>query len=404
MAAPPDPGRGIGASAAATVRAFPAPLVDGLLFGVVLAASLLLFFAVAGEAAARDPDLLGAGLLVASALPLLARRRWPLVAFGALLAVVLVYFSFDYPGGAELPIILAGIYSLAVSGHRRWTVALVVGFFLVGTAYRIVAEGEPALTATISGALLLLVALVGDGVHTRRQLRAATRQQMLVAEAEKESEARARVAEERLRIAHELHDVMAHTITTMTVQAGAAADQLDRDPEGVRTALAAMRGSARDAMAELRAVISVLRTRGAPTDRMPTPGLARLDEVVATAEQAGVTVHLVTDGLEQALPPAIDLTCFRIVQEALTNVIRHSGAGCAEVRVQVRASEVLVEVTDDGRGPDTRGAAASAGFGLVGLRERAAAVGGQLEAGAGSARGFRVAATLPLAEGVRDDG
>lgn len=383
---------------APSARSVPATLVDVGLFLGVVAAALVVLLALGGEQGARDPDAVGAGLLVAAALPLLGRRRWPLAAFGVMLAVVLAYLALDYPGGAELPVILAGIWSVAVSGHRRWTLALVVAFVVVGTSHRIVTEGEPALTVTVSGALLVLVALLGDGVLTRRRLREATRQQVLVAEAEKESEARARVAEERLRIAHELHDVMAHTITTMTVQAGAAADQLDRDPERARTALEGMRGSARDAMAELRAVISVLRTADEAADRAPAPGLARLDDVVASAEQAGVQVHVTTEGLAGPLPSTVDLTCFRIVQESLTNVIRHADAHHVEVRIDVHAADVVVEVTDDGRG--RAGASPpSPGFGLVGLRERTAAVGGQFEAGPLPDGGFRVRATLPLTEG-----
>ena len=350
----------------------PATVVDVALF-VVVAGLGVAMLTTGGEVDARAPDAVGAVLLVIAALPLCARRQWPLVAFTIQLGIVLLYLSLDYSGGAELPAILAGVYSVAVAGHRWWTLSLVVAFVGVGSVYRVAVEAEDALTVTIGGSLLLLVALLGDGVHARRQLRVEIRRRLAVAEAEKESEARARVAEERLRIAHELHDVMAHTITAMTVQAGAASDQLDRDPERARVALDSVRGAARDAMAELRTVIGVLRAPGADTDRGPAPQLDRLPELVRTTEQAGIAVDLDAD-VTRPLGPAVEVAAFRIVQEALTNVVRHAGASRATVRLRVEGTTLEVEVRDDGRGPSAPPTAD--GFGLVGLRERAAAVGG----------------------------
>lgn len=170
----------------------------------------------------------------------------------------MAYLALDYPGGAELPLILVAIYSATAAGHRWWA-AVVVGLVGgVGLVYRAFVEQEPPLLITITTALLVLVALLGDGVHTCGRLRAEIRERLRVARAEKELETRARVTGERLRIAHELHDVMAHTITTMTVQAGVAADLLDERPEEARSALRTLRASARDATAELRATITVL--------------------------------------------------------------------------------------------------------------------------------------------------
>lgn len=376
-------------------RQRPAPSaigVDVALFVVVSGLGIAMFV-TGGEVDARAPDVVGAVLLVVAALPLLARRQWPLLAFTVQLAIVLLYLALDYAGGAELPAVLAGVYSVAVSGHRWWTLGLVVVFVGVGTVYRVAVEAEDALTVTIGGSLLLLVALLGDSVHTRRQLRVEIRHRLAVAEAEKEFEARARVAEERLRIAHELHDVMAHTITAMNVQAGAAADQLDRDPERARAALETVRGAARDAMAELRTIIGVLRAPGSDNDRGPAPRLDRLGELVRTAEQAGIAVDLDAD-IARPLGPAIEMAAFRIVQEALTNVVRHAGASHVSVRLHVEGATLQIQVRDDGRGPTAPSTAD--GFGLVGLRERAAAVGGHLEVGIDPDGGFRVLARLPI--------
>ena len=394
-------GPGPGPTPAWAGRVLAPAAVDVLLFVVVSVLAVGLFVA-GGESDARGADVVGAGLLVASAAPLVVRRRWPVLVLVFQLALVLVYLSLDYAGGAELPVVLAGIYSVAAAGRRWWVLAVILAFVGLGTAHRVVVEGEDALTVTIGSSLLVLVALLGDAVGTRRELRDEVGRRLAVMAAEKEAETRARMAEERLRLAHELHDVMAHTITTMTVQAGAAADQLDRDPDRARAALGAIRGAARDAMAELRAIIAVMRTPE-DDDRGPSPGVARLDELVATTRAAGlrVTVDVDTE-LPQVLPTAVDVTCFRVVQEALTNVVRHAEATHASVVIAARRGEVVVEVTDDGRGEPT--GVGAGGYGLVGLRERVSAVGGRLEAGTRPTGGFRVVATLPVAREVAPDG
>lgn len=381
-------------------RGWPAPTIPDWVQTVGVAAAAITLSVTSGEAGARELDALGVGLLLVAAVPLLVRRQWPLATFTIQVAAVMTYLVMQYGGGAELPIILAGIYSLALAGRRWW--ALVFGVGIVGgaTAYRILVDREDALNVTIGGSLVLLVALLGHSENVRRELRAETRRRLRVAEAEKHAEARARVAEERLRMAHELHDVMAHTITTMTVQAGAAADQLDRDPERARQALADMRGAARNAMSELRAIIAVLRMPRADQALAPAPTLGRLDELVATVEQTGLRVELVTNGaLDRELPTAVEVTCYRLVQEALTNVIRHAGATRATVTFALVGADIHVDITDDGTGPPPADSAPG-GFGLVGLSERVAAAGGRLEAGPLPHGGFRVSAVLPASAAV----
>jgi signal transduction histidine kinase len=267
----------------------------------------------------------------------------------------------------------------------------------LGFAYRTLVEQEPPLLVTISTALLVLVALLGDGVHTRGRLRDEVRERLRVAKAEKELEAQARVTGERLRIAHELHDVMAHTITTMTVQAGVAADLLDERPDEARDALRSLRASARDATAELRATITVLRVGDDAAPRLPAPGLGQLEDLVRGVEDAGVRVELIVLGEPRPLPAAVDLTAYRIVQEALTNVLRHAAASRAAVCIHHEPAAVGIQVDDDGRGGS--GHEAPGGYGLLGLAERVHAIGGRMRTGPRQEGGFRVEATLPAAQG-----
>jgi signal transduction histidine kinase len=261
------------------------------------------------------------------------------------------------------------------------------------------------------GLTVLLVALalaMGEVTRGRRDYLAEAERRAVAAERTREETARRRAGEERLRLARDLHDITAHTIAVIAIQAGVAEEALDRfeaDPEPARQAVRAIRASSREAMAELKATVTMLREGAAP--RGPLPGLGQLEELVGMARSAGVRVELAVSGVAPPLPPAVDLTAYRIVQESLTNVLRHAGAASATVRVCYRPDAVEVQVDDDGRGsgrppPGAAGApsaapgARSMGHGLAVMAERAAAVGGQLEAGPGPGRGFCVHARLPL--------
>ena len=369
---------------------------DVLVFAAATAAALVIFI-VAREGGRTEPDILGAGLLVLAGAPLLVQRRWPVAAFGAVIAVVMVYLSLDYAGGTELPLILAGLYGVSSAGRRWWTAVLAGLFAGGGSVYRLFVEGDDPLNVTVGAALLLLTALLGDSVHARRVLRRETQERLRAADAEKESLARALVAEERLRIAHELHDVMAHTITTMSVQAGAVADLVEHRPDRVREPVAAMRKSAREAMLELRAIIRLLRESDQEVGRAPQPRLDQLDDLVAGVEDTGLDVDLVIEGAPERKPSAaLDLTAYRIIQEALTNVIRHADASHVQVRLAYEPTRLHVKIADDGRGANGQ---PSDGHGLRGLRERTNAVGGSLDAGPRREGGFLVEASLPLEAG-----
>jgi signal transduction histidine kinase len=241
--------------------------------------------------------------------------------------------------------------------------------------------------------------LVGDAVRARRLSVVALEERARALEAGREEEARRRVAEERVRIARDVHDVVAHSLASISIQAGMGAHLLDRRPEDARAALEAIKQASREALTELRATLDVLRDPGAaPRSPTPTAGLAQLPALLASVEQAGVAVRSITAGEGPPLDPAVDAAAYRIVQESLTNVMRHAGPCRVEVRATHSPADLCVEVVDDGAGsagapaPGTPGS----GHGITGMGERAALVGGRVTAGPrGDGPGFRVRAVLP---------
>ena len=218
-------------------------------------------------------------------------------------------------------------------------------------------------------------------------------------------EERRRASEERLQIAQELHDVLAHNISLISVQAGVGLHLMDEQPDKAREALVAIKQASKDALGELRSVLDLLRGTDEAAPRQPTAGLDQLARVVANAAATGLDVQVETAGAARALPPEVDLAALRIAQEALTNVARHADAAHARVRLRYEPDQLVVEVEDDGRGAPAAGSNDTGrpawpertGKGITGMRERAVALGGELDAGPGSAGGFRVVARLPLA-------
>jgi signal transduction histidine kinase len=202
---------------------------------------------------------------------------------------------------------------------------------------------------------------------------------------------RRRAGEERLRIAQELHDLVAHHISLINVQAGVALHLVDSKPEQTATALAAIKDASKEALVELRSIVGILRDTSEQAPRAPVPGLARLDELVNRTAQAGLDVHTSVHGERRTLPSRVDAAAYRIVQESLTNVVRHANASRATVRVGYGDSAVTVQVDDDGHGTDSL----AEGNGITGMRERATALGGTFSAGPVHG-GFRVTARLPL--------
>jgi signal transduction histidine kinase len=327
----------------------------------------------------------GVALLGAAGLVLAWRRERPAAVLAAVLALTLAYWVSGLPPGPVfLPLIVA-FYTAHLTGHRLAAVLSLVGGLVGFAIVSPLARGEDVTgtgAASLAAWLLVLLA-VAEVIRWRRAYRAEARRA-------REDEARRQAGEERLRIARELHDVLAHDISLINVQAGVALHLIDERPEQAREALAAIKHASKDALGELRSVLEALRAEG-PAPRAPTAGLARLDEVVAGAAAAGLRVDAEVEGAPETLPAAVDLAAFRIVQEAVTNVIRHADTATAAVRLRYDAADLVVEVCDDGRG----GVANGHGNGLAGMAERAAALGGTLDAGPRAGGGFRVYARLP---------
>jgi signal transduction histidine kinase len=348
-------------------------------------------FAAHDQHAARSLDVLAIVLLAAGPFALAARRRAPVAVLLVTFAVTLAYWLLGYPRGPIfLALIVAFVHAVAV-GKRMAAVAVAVvgyGAFLWGRYLLGVDEG-PSLGAAIAlAAWLVVLVIVPEAIRARRE-------RFMEMARTRAEESRRRASEERLRIARDLHDVLAHNISLINVQAGVALHLMDQRPEQARSALTAIRDASNDALRELRSVLDVLRqdgTDGAP--RAPTPQAGDLDELLGQARAAGLDVTRRTQGATRALPAHVQTATYRIVQEALTNVRRHANAGSAEVTLTFGDRDLTVQIDDDGRG--SRQASGSTGKGIAGMRERAAALGGALEAGPRQGGGFRVRATLPL--------
>ncbi|MFF3766235.1 sensor histidine kinase [Streptomyces sp. NPDC001922] len=333
--------------------------------------------------------LLGPALLV-------LRHRYPrCVVFGTA-AVTLLYLGAGYPYSPVFISVVVACFTAVVAGHRwaawsalglLWAGHLVIGHWL-----------HPWLPPSNDGAAPwsqeLVVAAWVAAVVAGSELARLRRERLARERAEREQAERRRANEERLRIARELHDVLAHSISLINVQAGVGLALLDQRPEQARTALVTIKEASKEALGEVRQVLDTLRTPG-DAPRSPAPGLDRLAELTQQASGAGLTVDVRTEGTPVALPPGADLAAFRIVQEALTNVVRHSGSRTAAVLLRYAPQQLEIRVDDDG--PATAGRAGSGGGnGLVGMRERAVALGGGVETGPRPDGGFRVLARIPL--------
>jgi signal transduction histidine kinase len=345
------------------------------------------------EAGTRQADAVTYALTIVSIVALLFRRRWPFAVAAVSGAALSVLYVLGHHGELlNLPVMVA-LYTIAVQGERRTTVVTAV----IASAWSGILgyTSDDPLGARGGSPVLemiwpLVPLAVGEAVRSRRELVAHT-------EAEREHEAQRRVEDERARMAREFHDVVAHTMAAVNVQMAAAVAAFDSDPDTARRALHQARASSKDALAELRATVALVR---ASDDTAPAPRLDQVAELADTARSAGIAVTVHDDRDQAKLSGAVELAAYRIVQEALTNVVRHSDARCAAVSLRVAPEGLVVEIADDGtptRNVDGT-AAQSGGFGLIGMAERVRAVGGHLDHGPIPSGGFRVRAVFPTAD------
>jgi signal transduction histidine kinase len=363
---------------------------DPWVIDVALVAGLLIFAAGWVKRAEIGSDALP--LALAQTLPLLLRRRYPVVTLWLVVAAT-IPLTVQTHALNPLPAALA-FYSVAAHANRR--TALLAG--VVGLAALI----TPVLYETDYGLgpfvfhLLVFPAawVLGDNVRTRRAYYSALEEKALRLERERDEQAHRAVAEEQARIARELHDVLAHNVSVMVVQAAAAQDVFDSRPARAREALRSIEQTGRSALQELRRLLGAVRAED--TELAPQPGLSLLPKLVEQVRRAGLAVDLHVDGRPRTLGAGLDLAAYRVVQEALTNTIKHAHASAADVQVVYEANRVELVVADDGVGPSRSGSGTNGGHGLIGMRERVALYGGELETATRPGGGFLVRASLPL--------
>jgi len=376
-------------------------LADVGLAAVVLVLSLLSLTAeVPSEEAVRDSDALAVLLSVLITAPLALRRPYPhlttvLVTVPAVLFNLLQYFG--AAGGLALLVLL---YSLAahctLKSALRWGLIA----FVPQAASVLWAQSIGPSDWASSVVIFVTAFVVGRNLRTRRAYTEALETRAERAESERVAAALAAVSDERRRIARELHDVVAHNISVISVLATGARRTLDRDPARVAEVLETIEITGRDTLREMRHLLAVLRTddepdSAAPVGLEPQPGVAALPQLVDQVREAGLPVSLTVEGPGRPLAPGVELSAYRIVQEALTNTLKHAGPARATVVVTYGEHSLEVRVSDDGRGPLADAPAPASGHGLVGMRERVALYGGALRAGPRSGGGYEVVATLP---------
>jgi signal transduction histidine kinase len=393
----------------------------------VLLALAIAFIQVAGTIAysQEEPspwalDAFAFVLLVAGPVALLFRRRWPEATLVVAFVAAAGYAATGYPRGpAGFPAFVFAVVSAIMMGRRAfaWGVLVVAYPAFVGLPSVKPDEVERARSLADAAANLAWLPLVVAASEIARVWLERRAERAQVAR----EEARRRASEERLLIARELHDVLAHNISLINVQSGVALHLLDDRPEQVRPALEAINEASEEALGELRSVLDVLSRglgedgthgeSGAWAPRAPTAGLRDLDGLVRRTRAAGLDVHLAVEGEARPVPAGVGLAAFRIVQEALTNVVRHAGGDArATVRLVYAPAELVVQVDDDGKGVESASGRQPAdsdrqirrsGRGIAGMRERVHALGGTFTAGPRPGRGFRVRARFPLRDGER---
>ena len=342
----------------------------------------------------RQPlDGFGIVLLLLGAAALVWRRRAPVQVLGVAFITTLAYTAIGYPGGPVYAALIVAFATAGTTGHRRaaWGSLLLGYVSFLWVAPLIDGNSGPSLGAVLGlGAWLLVLGISMETLRIRRE-------RAVEVTAHREEEQRRHASEERLQIARELHDTLAHNLSLINVRAGVAL-HLFHDQAGpayVAEALDAIKQASKDALDDLRSVLDILRADQGDAPRAPTPTLRDLDRLVERTAAAGLPVRLEIDGNRITLPPTMEAAAYRVAQEALTNVVRHAGSPHTEVRLSYQPDALILCVDDNGAGAAANGPP-HAGGGLTGMRERVHAFGGHLDAGPKPEGGFRVRAWIPI--------
>jgi signal transduction histidine kinase len=382
-------------------------VVDGGLAAVLAfigAASAVAMAFAPGSPATGVGRLASVPLALALAVPVVFRRSYPVAAFAAATAIGGIQVLANIrPNAADLAIVIL-LYTLAAYTPRRVSVTG-LGICLVGSAAAVarwMPEQVSLLSSLLVGSVMfagpsLIAWVFGDSMRYRRAYYTSLEDRAARLEAERDAQAQIAAAAERARIARELHDVVAHNVSVMVVQADGASYALGSDPDRAGQALAAISATGRQALAEMRRMLGVLRRDedGTEPDRAPLPGIGQLDELLEQARATGLAVSFTVEGVPQPLPDGAALAAYRIVQESLTNTRKHGGpSASAQVTLRYLEDALLLRITDDGRG--AAAASDGAGHGLTGMRERVAIYGGWVQAGPRPSGGYHVTARLPF--------
>jgi signal transduction histidine kinase len=371
-------------------------------FVVDSALALALLALILGEVATKRPSAKDATwttlFMLTQTLPLAYRRRRPFVVLNVVGISAILYNALNIapqPYTELLPVLLA-IYTTSAYGTRAQ--AAYAGLTGLAAVVGLNAATPSKLDYgqfVTQGVFVAATWLVGDNVRQRRTQSALLEERAERAEREREERAQLAALEERSRIAREIHDIVAHSVSVVAVQAGAARRVVKQDPARAEEVISRIETVSRDALSELRRLLGVLRSSDERPAFDPQPGLDRLDQLVDQFRLAGLSVEVEMEGERPVLPPSLDLSIYRVVQEALTNSLRHGGATSSRVRIRFDQGEIAVEVAD--RGGEAEAKLPSSGQGLIGMRERVAMFGGTIEA-APSNGGFTVRARFPVPE------
>jgi len=386
------------------------PAITDAAIAVVICLLALLTLGLNWERTQPLPGSVAVLLTILLIAPLTWRRRFPLAVLALMTPLAILIRIVDLPEAQWTTNALwLAAYSAGAYGNPRWRTPVRAAAFalLAGwIVYDLFAgdhAGIPgnrylfwALALLANAAVMIWIWWFGDVMYVRRQRETELAERTRQLDRERETNARRAVLDERVRIARELHDVVAHHVSLMGVQAGAARRVLATRPEQAEAALTAIETASRQAVQELHRLLGFLRQDRDTDGLAPQPGMRQLDALLTQMRDAGLPVALEIEGKRRTLPPAVDLSAYRIVQEALTNSLKHAGPAKATVAVRFGDRALEIEVSDDGRGAATNGDLPRGGNGLIGMRERASLLGGQLRVEQRTGSGFSVLAHLPL--------
>ncbi|HEV2754570.1 MAG TPA: sensor histidine kinase [Actinomycetota bacterium] len=362
-----------------------------------LTALSLSIFASISQRGERPAPAVALALLLVHGGCLAWRRRAPLAVMSVNLGTGIVFSALGYPMVMLGVSSVVALYTVASRCERAPALAALGATVTAMAAALLLRESGDLSTVAGNTVVLVVVWFLGDSHRSRRAYVAQLEERTAELERARDELARTAVAEERLRIARELHDVVAHSMGMIAVQAGVGAHVIDSRPEDAKQSLETIEHASKSALGEIRRMLGLLRSREEPAATAPSPGLADLPRLAAETSRSGLRVDLRADRPERPLPPGVELAIYRIVQEAVTNSVRHAAAETAVVSLTFGEGAARVEVVDDGPAAPAR---PEEGHGIAGMRERVAMHGGTLQAGAAPGGGFRVAASIPLEDGA----